>query len=351
MIGIFPTLLPHISLETSDAAWLTEVTNKKLQRTTIRDVAAEANVSISTVSLYIQGRPGVGPDTGRRIAAAIEKVGYVPRTRSKNGARTKIFGLLVGDLPVPAYADRFYDRVIRAIEAEARIQGYGMLFSIIEPGQLPQMVLDDQVRGIMILGGSEANDQLAIRLVEHGVPLVLVNNYVSGLQVNAIVPDNVRGGSLAFEHLSALGHRRIAIIEGPRKYKTLTDRLYGALRASDELGIDIPSDYRQESLSAGHSRKGYLEMKQLLALPTPPSAVFAISDKTALGALDAAKEMGLCIPDDISIMGFDNVADTVPPLTTINVPKQEMGVLAMKRLVETIEKKEIPRFSPAYTPI
>ena len=108
------------------------MTADKLRRTTIRDVAAEANVSISTVSLYVQGRPGVGHDTGVRIAAAVEKLGYVPRSRAKNGAKSNIFGLLVGDLPVPAFSDRFYGEVIRAIEAEAREHGYGMLFSIIE---------------------------------------------------------------------------------------------------------------------------------------------------------------------------------------------------------------------------
>ena len=320
------------------------------RRPTIRDVAAIANVSISTVSLFMRGPARVSSETGERIAAAIEKLNYTPRRRTEPAQEHNLFGLLIEQLPLPAFADIFYGEIIRAVEARAREYGYGLLFSIIEDSQIPRMVTDSQVRGVLILGGSPTNDALAAALVQRGMPLVLVDNYVPGLQADCIVPDNEGGGALALQHLIDLGHRRIAIIEGPRKYKTLTDRLRGALRAIEENGLPLPPEYRQESLSKGRSNKGYLEMKQLLSLPQPPTAVFAISDKTALGALQAIKEAGLKAPDDISIVGFDDVVETTPPLTTIHVPKYQMGLLAMEQLLRQVTNEvEMPVRFEVYT--
>jgi LacI family transcriptional regulator len=314
-------------------------------------VAAEANVSTSTVSLFVRGRSGVSSDTGQRIAAAIEKLNYIPRRRTEFIPENNFFGLLVEQLPLPAFSDIFYGEIIRALEARAKEHGYGLLFSIIEDDRIPRMVTESHVRGVLILGGSPTNDMLAANLAQRGTPLVLVDNYVPGLQVDCVFPDNEGGGALAMQHLIDQGHHSIAIIEGPPKYKTLTDRLRGALRAAEENGLDIPPAYRQESLSKGRSNKGYLEMKHLLSLPHRPTAIFAVSDKTAFGALEAIKEAGLKVPDDISIVGFDDVADTVPPLTTIHVPKYQMGILAMQRLFELIEgeEEELPVRCQVYT--
>ena len=317
---------------------------------TIRDVAAAAEVSISTVSLYIRGDARVREATGRRIAAAIEKLNYVPRPRVSHKSKSKIFGFLVEKLPVPAFSDIVYGEVIYGMETVAREYGYGLSFSIIEDEQLPPMVTENQVGGILILGGSSANDALATTLTELEIPVMLVDNYVPGLPIPAVVPDNEWGGYAAFKHLIDLGHHRVAVIEGPRKYKTLTDRLNGALRAAAESGLAIPPEYRQVSLSAGRLRKGYREMKQLLSLPEPPTAVFAISDKTALGAYEAIREAGLNIPADISIVGFDNAVETEPALTTVNLPKYEMGALAMQQLIRLANGEvKIPSRINVYT--
>ncbi len=324
--------------------------NSEVRRVTIRDVAAEANVSISTVSLFIRGRSGVSEATAQRVSAAIDKLNYVPRQRANREPESKFFGFLIDRMPMPAFSDIFYGEIIRALEAKAKAYGYGIVFAISEAGQLPRMVTEKQIRGLLILGGSPTNDDLAIELAQRDMPLVLVDNYVPGLQVDSIIPDNEWGGYAAFKHLVDLGHEKIAIIEGPRRYRTLTDRLTGALRAAEDSSLILPAEYRQASLSSGRSIKGYLEMKQLLALSNPPTAVFAISDKTAIGALGAIKEAGLKVPDDISMVGFDNVADTEPPLTTINVPKYEIGILAMQRLIEIVNGKvDMPVRTCVYT--
>lgn len=316
-----------------------------LRRATIRDVAAEANVSIATVSLYLQGGKGVAGNTGDRIAAAIAKLDYVPRPRSgagreaNNGRRGSLITLLMEELSLTAFPEAIYGAVIRTIEQEARQHGLGLLLATVEENRIPQSVRDNQVEGVIILGGSPANDALAVELAARSVPLVLVDTYSADLPVDSVVPDNEWGGYKAFQHLVALGHRRIAMIEGPSKYKTLTDRRWGALRAAEELGVPIPPSYRHPSISSGYPRKGYREMKQLLALPDPPTAVFAVSDRAALGAIDAIKEAGLRVPQDISIVGFDDLANaehSLPPLTTVHYERDEMGALALRCLLDRI---------------
>jgi DNA-binding LacI/PurR family transcriptional regulator len=312
------------------------------RRATIRDVAAEANVSIATVSLYLQGGKGVAGNTSDRIAAAIKKLDYVPRPRAGNGRKGGFVALVLEGLSLMAFPEAIYGAVIRAIELEARRHELGLLLATVDEGSVPQSVRDNQVEGVIILGGSPGNDALAIELAARKVPLVLVDTYNANLPVDALVPDNEWGGYNAFEHLVALGHRQIAIIEGPPKYKTLTDRRWGALRAAEELGVPIPPYYRHPSISSGHPKKGYREMKQLLALPQPPTAVFAVSDRAALGALDAIKEAGLRVPEDISLVGFDDLANAehaVPPLTTVHYAREEMGTLALRCLLDRIDHK------------
>ncbi len=191
----------------------------KAPRATIRDVAAEAKVSTSTVSLFIRGRAGVGDETAQRVAAAIEKLNYVPRPRTDHKQASRFFGFLVERLPVPVFSDIFYGEIIRGLEAKAKTHGYSMLFSVIEGDQLPHMVTEKQVAGLLILGGAPTNGALAVAVVNRGSPLVLVDKYIPGLAVDCIVPDNEWGGYAAFKHLIDLGHERIAIIGGHASIK------------------------------------------------------------------------------------------------------------------------------------
>jgi LacI family transcriptional regulator len=311
------------------------------KRPTIRDVAAAAGVSISTVSLYAQGAQRVTEETGQRISLAMQQLGYVYRARGRNGEKRRpaLFGLLIEELPKRAFPQRFYGSAIGAIETLAAQHGYSMLFSSTHEDNIPPMVLEEQVAGVIVVGGGPTNDTLAVKLVEHGASIVLLDSYVPGLQIDSVLPDNQGGGYAAIKHLVDLGHRRIAIIEGPRKYRTLTDRLWGALRAADDYGIQIPAHYRQPSISSGVPRKGYGEMKQLLALAQPPTAVFAVSDRAAMGAMDAIRKAELRIPEDISLVGFDDEAygeHATPPLTTVHYDAEVMGKLAMHRLLDLI---------------
>lgn len=313
---------------------------KNSKRITIRDVAEEAGVAMSTVSLYTQGRDGVGEATGQKIADAINRLGYIRRQRPDRQQKSGFFGLLLEDLSLSAFPETLYGAIIRSIETEAKSHGYSMVLSVIEEDTIPRMIENSQVDGLIILGGSPLNDAVALRLAEQNTPLVLLDNHIPGAAIDSIVPDNEWGGYMAIRHLVELGHRRIAILRGPEKYKTLTDRLWGAKRAAHELGIDIPPAYLPPAQSSGEPLKGYREMQALLALPELPTAVFAVSDKTAFGALEAIREAGLCVPGDISLIGFDNEVrseHTSPPLTTIHLPKRYLGTLAMRHLIAQIE--------------
>ncbi len=308
-----------------------------LTRPTIRDVATEAGVSLATVSLVLNGKNGVGADTRQRVLAAIDRLGYQAR-----GDRS-VVGVLVERLSIPAYSDPALSLMIQGIETEASRRGYHMMLASVETGAaaLPAMVSARQVSGVVVLGGGDISDDYIRALAATGTPLVLADNVVDGLAVPCVLPDNATGANLMTRHLIDLGHQRIAILEGPRKYKTLTERREGYLRALDQADLS-PDPTLLVRPIPGSARKGYLEMRALLELPRNrwPTAVFAVSDKTALGALEALKDAGLRVPDDMTLVGFDDIAEsahTMPALTTVHLPMQELGQVAVQRLVEHVE--------------
>jgi DNA-binding LacI/PurR family transcriptional regulator len=304
------------------------------RRPTVKDVADEAQVSLASVSLVLNGKVGVGPDTRLRVQAAIDRLGY-----QRRGQRL-VIGLLIERLSVPAYSDPLVGLMIHGVEVEAGRRGYHVLLASIEGGttQLPAMVTEQQIGGLVVVGGGDISDAYIRMLAATNLPLVLVDNYVDGLAVPCVLGDNVTGAYLATRHLIALGHTRIAILEGPRKYKTLTERREGYLRALDEAGLPIDPAMMIKPLHH-RPRKGFEEAQSLLDLPASrrPTAIFAISDKTALGAMDALKEAGLRVPDDIALVGFDDVAESshaTPSLTTVRLPAHAMGETAVKMLVD-----------------
>lgn len=314
------------------------------QRVTIRDVAGEAGVSTSTVSLFYQSPERVATTTGERITAAATKLGYVPRSRASNGVRPGLFALMMEELSLSAFPETVYGAIIGSIEAQARKHGFGMLLSTVENGRIPHTVRENQAQGVIVLGGCPANDTLARELAGLGVPLVLVDSYMPDLPVTSVVPDNEWGAHRAYQYLVELGHTRIALIEGPAKYRTLVDRRWGALRAAEELAVPILPEFRQRSISSGYPQKGYREMQALLALPEIPTAVFAVSDRAALGALEAIKEANLRVPQDIALIGFDDYAAaefSTPALTTVYYNRELMGVIALEALTAQIEGRSV----------
>jgi LacI family transcriptional regulator len=328
------------------------------QKISMRDIAAAANVSVSAVYLAARGKPGVGSETRERIISTMDKLGYTPASalsKSNNG-KSHVVGLLIEKSSVPVIVDVFYGDIIRGFQTEAQRLGYQVLLHMFDraaedPDRL-RASLAGEVQGLVVANDGDITPELVIQLEAIRAPLVLIESYISGQSLPCIVGDNFTAGYTVMKHLLDLGHRSIAILRGPRKYSSLTDRLKGCLAAAAEAQLLIPAEFVPQPVS-GHPKKGYAQMQEILRQPQHPTAVVAISDKTAFGAMEAIKEAGLRIPDDISIVSIDDVAEsayTRPPLTTMRIPRYEMGVMAMQKLHRLIgSEQEIPVKSVVYS--
>jgi DNA-binding LacI/PurR family transcriptional regulator len=322
---------------------------------TLRAIAESAGVSPAAASLALNGRPGVGDETRERVLAAAQRLGYAPR-RAARGGRSYRLALVVEKLPLPVLQDIFYAEVIAGMQSAVQAAGHSLQLHVLGESEhvaaAVRTLQEQNVDGLMLLGGGDISDDDVRHLATARVPLVLVDNYVPDEKLNCVLPDNVAAGFAATRHLIGLGHRRIAVLEGPAKYKTLGDRLEGYLGALAEADLPIDPTLMIKPIS-GTPKKGYLQMQELLAQPDPPTGVVAISDKTAFGAMAAIREAGLRIPDDVSIVGIDDVLEsrhTLPPLTTVGVPKREFGQAAIEKLLRRIkEPTALPTKTVLYT--
>ena len=306
------------------------------RRPSMRDVAAAAKVSVSAVSLVVRGKPGVAAETRERVWEAIAKLGYAVPTTA-NGPATAV-GLLIERSSMPVILDIFYGDVIRGFQTEAQRLGYQVILHMFDQAAESldslRTSLSGEVAGLVVANDGDITPEMVIQLEAMRVPLVLIESYVPDQQLPCVLGDNFTAGYTVMQHLLNLGHRSIAILRGPRKYSSLMDRLKGCLAAAAEAGILIPPAYMPHPVS-GHPKKGYVQMHEVLQLPQRPSAVVAISDKTAFGAMEAIKEAGLRIPSDIAVVSIDDVAESAyarPPLTSFHIPRAEMGRLAMQKL-------------------
>lgn len=319
-------------------------------RLTGREIADRSGVSLATVSLVLNGKSGVSEETRQRVLTTAEQLGY------RRHAQRPVIGVLIERLPIPAYGEPTVSVMIQGIETEATKLGYHMLLASVEPGtmQLPAMVTERQVGGVIVMGGGDLTDTYIRLLAATGIPLVLTDNVVDELALPCVLADNTVGGYLVTRHLLELGHRRIALLEGPRKYKTLIERREGFLRALDHAGM-TPSPELMIKPVHGVSRKGYHQTREILSLPREqwPTAIVAISDKTALAALDALKDARLRVPEDMALVGFDDIdesAHVVPALTTVRLPMREIGQVAARQLIGSINGTEtIPGKTVLYT--
>jgi DNA-binding LacI/PurR family transcriptional regulator len=306
------------------------------RRPSMRDVADAANVSISAVSLVVRGKPGVASETRERVWEAIGRLGYTVAV-PENGKSLTV-GLLIERSSMPVILDIFYGDVIRGIQTEAQRLGYQVLLHMFDHAAESQESLHTnlagEVDGLVVVNDGDITPKMVIRLEALQAPLVLVESYLPGQQLPCVLGDNFTAGYAVMRHLLDLGHRSIAILRGPRKYSSLMDRLKGCLAAAAEANILIPPEYMPHTVS-GHPKKGYVQMQEILRLPQRPTAIVAISDKTAFGAMEAIKEAGLRIPEDIAIASIDDVSESAymrPPLTSVHIPRLEMGILAMQKL-------------------
>ncbi len=306
---------------------------------TIKDIAHKAGVAPSVVSRALNNKYGVKDSTKNLIIKLAQEMNYYPNTaaRSLVTRKTETIGIMMADISEP-----FYSQLIKGMEYIANQTGYALIFSnsyeTVEHNRVLQKMINAQrVDGLIIVGSNIQEKNFSLALLEQEIPFVLVERNFSDPRVNCIWVDNVEGAYLATKHLVEKGHRKIAHITGNLYYQVALDRLEGYKKALYESGID----YSEELVVSGNfvGQGGYETMNDILRHHPQCTAVFVASDAMAYGALQAINEAGLNAPDDIAIIGFDDLdfsSLTNPPLTTIRQPRYEMGQKAMELLTDIL---------------
>ncbi|MFF3493201.1 LacI family DNA-binding transcriptional regulator [Streptomyces sp. NPDC002795] len=311
----------------------------------IKDVAREAGVSVGTVSNVINRPEAVADATRARVQAAIERLGYVrsESARQLRAGRSRIIGLLVLDMGNPFFVD-----VARGAERAARDTGLGVMVcnsaqSPVEEADYLSLFAEQRVRGVL-LTPAEATGPTVEAFRRHDIPFVLVDRVAEGATECSVSVDDVNGGALAVRHLIDAGHRSIAYVSGPRTLNQVEDRRQGALRALNEAGLpsSVLRELPTERLDVAAGRDAGA---RLLGLTERPTAVFCANDLLALGVLQSLYAAGVRVPDDIAIVGYDDIefaAAAAVPLTSVRQPAVHMGALAADLLLEEIEAADEP---------
>jgi DNA-binding LacI/PurR family transcriptional regulator len=312
-------------------------------RPTIKDVAARVGVSRQTVSRVINNKGEVSAATRARVLVAIDELSYRPNAaaRSMVVGRTCTLGCIS-----PSLTDYTFAHIIDSAQAEARRLGYFVLTGSaptvqdVEP--LLEEMLHRQVDGLMVLNPrADERYRYFLPLIEKGMAVLYLNSTPQGEPVSSIHCDDRRGGYEATQYLIELGHTAIATILGPSNEEASADRLAGYRRALAEADLTCEPDCVVQGDWSATS--GYKATRQLLAARRPFSAIFCQNDQMAIGATRALREAGQRLPDDISIIGFDDIPLASyfdPPLTTLRQPMRETGERAVQLLVETIQNPD-----------
>lgn len=306
---------------------------KKLKKSTIKQIAEHTGFSVSTVSLALNHKGSLSEETRAKILSAAEKLQYVNHVSPE----VQFIRLLIEESSKSVFADPFNGVIIRAIEQECRELGYELVLSFVSEKNNPD-AWTVGASGLLLLGGGLITDELLNNLVGSPIPVILVDNYLHCGRFISIHADHYGAGYIATQYLLKKGHRKIGFIAGPSRYKTLTDRFAGYCAALIEHGIPLNMEHISPNFDK-QERKGYLEMKHLLSRPDRPSAVFACSDKAAIGAVTVMNEMGLKAGEDVELVGCDNI-DSIRklavPLATVDIPKAQVGKQAVRTLIEAI---------------
>jgi LacI family transcriptional regulator len=305
-----------------------------MRRVNIQEVAKEAGVSPSTVSRALNGFPGISEKTRERIVEIARKLNYRPNYRGQilTTQSTKNIGLLITDIANP-----FFPELVMGAEEYASKSGYTVLLgNTSESEEKETNYLDFFSRGPVdgiIISASRVSNEHIIMLAEDGLPIVVINRTLEHPKVSYVSTDMEKGGYLATMHLLRLGHSKIAFINGPKHSEVSQRRLEGYKKALKEAGVDYNSDLI--SFNVPVSESGYKEAIKLLCTGEAPTAIFTYNDVMAFGVIRAAKELGIKIPEELSVVGFDDIffsSFTDPPLTTIRQLKEELGRMAVELL-------------------
>lgn len=317
------------------------------ERFTLEEIGRLAGVSRSTVSRVINGHPNVREQVRERVMQVVSETGYRPNlaARSLASDRSSIIGLVIPRKVQNFFTDPYFPRLIQGISqgcnAQNQILSLFLLHTEAEEKQLYPRVLSKGMLDGVIVASTEQGDPLIPRLIESPTPFLVIGRPDDRERASYIDVDNVTAAYQAVLHLIRIGRQRIAAIAGPQNTSVGEDRLRGYRQALNERGFSIDPDLIR--VADFTQQRAYEETKRLLS--ANPDAIFAASDGMALGVLRALREEGRRVPEDISVMGFDDLPPAVnatPPLTTVRQPIRRLGVLAVDTLIDIIENGGTP---------
>jgi len=307
----------------------------------IKEIAKEANVSPATVSKALNQRKDISEATRQRIIRIAESHDFVPSSLGRNlkNQRTENIGVIFCRESQPLSANPFYSRVLEGIEAELAMNNYNLVLHLLPndyTGTLPKMLREGQVDGVILAGVLRPDFIQRLRNLSVGAvlvdPKIIINDF------SQILIDNEHGAFQAVEHLIRCGHKRIGFISGNLDRLSFIERFKGYKKALQYYKIE----FEQELVQSGGLEQGYEHTRKLIQMDNPPTAIFAANDINAIYGYKAVKDSGLRIPEDISVIGFDDIElakISSPPLSTIRVYKEEMGSIAVRILLQIINNE------------
>jgi LacI family transcriptional regulator len=312
--------------------------NRLPAKVRLEDVALKLGVSVSTVSRSLAGHPAISAETRQAVQAAAAELGYrIPaQGRRPKKSATRLIGVVVG-----ALHNRFMTMLLTHLHDALQELGYQLTLMIDSMNDYENLLafrplIDGYLDGL-IFATATLDSPVVAEMQRRGIPLVLVVRSVDDVQVDTVEVDNVHAGALAAEHLYQLGHRRIGLVMGPENTSTGRDRAKGALGWLSDAGLSAEAvpvvwcDYTTEA--------GYSCAIAMLSEPQPVTAIVAGNDTIALGVLEAARRRGIRVPEQLSIIGFDDMPLAGSPLvglTSIRQPVEALARTAARRLVERI---------------
>lgn len=311
---------------------------------TIYDVAERAGVSSATVSRVLNGHRRVDPELAQRVMEAVAQLGFRRNAVARNlrQSRSTLWAVIISDINNP-----FFTALVRGIEDVAQAAGFSVVLcnsdeDLKKEAAYISAVVSERMAGVIISPASERSTDLG-SLLETRTPVVTIDRSVRGVQVDSVCVDNIHGAEVATEHLLSGGYERVACVAGPRRTTTASQRRKGYQRAYRSAGLAVDpqlvrhADFRQEG--------GYQAMASLLAMPEPPGAVFVSNNLMTIGALQRLADEGITVPDEVGIVGFDDIpwAQLIrPSLSVVKQPTYEVGQTAGHLLIQRITQPERP---------
>jgi len=323
-----------------------------MKQMTIYDIAKLANVSVATVSRVINSTAPVKDSTRKKIEALIQQFQFQPNAmaRSLLKKETGIIGIIVPDLTNP-----FYTEVLAGAETEAFTTGHTFLLTNTignyeKESAYLSMLREKRVDGMIFLGGRinlrNGNEELDQELIQHAstIPTVLINGTVKGNVLTRVATDEYKGTCMAVQHLIDYGHKHIAFLGGEMHMSTTSNKLRAFKKTLKDAGLQVREEWvLTESFSIESGRN---QMQRLLSLKKRPTAVFCVNDFVAIGAIKTAVDQGVNVPNDISVVGFDDIPLShhfIPEITTVSQEAHELGRTAIQVLQKLMNHEKVKK--------